>query len=322
MTRRLAALPPWLPRWTLLILSLVGWGLFGRALLINVLGSITLVDEEIGGLGRDTYAYWLAGTHIVEGEPLYGIETIDELGAYLYPPPFAQLWVPLSFLPGLLVDWGWRILGILSIRYMAGSWQIAGLWWLYPGTIIEITAGNVTFQMAALTVAGLRGRAEGIFPAAIVKFSAVAVVPFIWLRRPQARRGLVVGGVIAAGAVGLSVLLGPDLWREYLGDLGGQGSLSMDHPSIIHILPTPAVDFLLRIAIAAAIVVASVRYDSPHLAYVAAFLITPVIWVQKLCALLALLTLENDDWLKPYRWPWGKKDAAASDPDTATEVPV
>ena len=66
-------------------------------------------------------------------------------------------------LPEVLTDWGWRALGLLSIRYMAGSWLVTGLWWLFPGSIIEITAGNVTFQIAALTVAGLRGIALGSF---------------------------------------------------------------------------------------------------------------------------------------------------------------
>ena len=72
----------------------------------------------------------------------------------------------------------------------------------------------------------------------------------------------------------------------------------------MHVLPTPAADFLLRVVVAAVVVVASVRLDSPHLAYVAAFLITPTLWVQRFSVLFALLTLQNDDWLKPYRWPW------------------
>ena len=262
-------------------------------------------------MGRDTYAYWLAGANIAAGEPLYWAEVINDFGAYLYPPPFAQAWVPMSYLPEVVADWGWRLLGVLSVRYMAGSWQVAGLWWLYPGTIIEITAGNVTLQIAALTVAGLRGRAEGIFPATIVKFSAAAVVPFLWLRRPETRHGLVIGGVVAAAVVAVSFVVGPGLWHEYVDDLGGQSAMSMVNPSIIHVLPTPGADFLLRVGIASVIVIASVRYDSPHLAFAAAVLLTPVIWVQKLCVLLALLTLEGGAWLKPYLWRARGEEIAA-----------
>ena len=31
----------------------------------------------------------------------------------------------------------------------------------------------------------------------------------------------------------------------------------------------------------------------------------------------ALLTLENDDWLKAYRWPWKKGEEEASTPEAA-----
>lgn len=308
--RRSFSVPSWLPRWTLLILSLVGWGLFGRAMIINVLGSVSLVGEEIGGMGVDTYAYWLAGANIAAGASPYGAETIQDLGGYLYPPPFAQMWVPMSAMPSVIVDWGWRVLGVVSVRYMAGSWQVAGLWWLFPGSIVEITAGNVTFQVAALTVAGLRGRAEGVLPAAVVKFSTVAVVPFLWVRRPETRRGLLVGGVVAAAMVAASVALAPDLWRDWVDFMGTQGGEVIDNASIVTILPTPAADFLLRVAIAGIVVGVSIRYDSPHLAYIAAFLLTPTLWVQRFSVLFALLTLENDDWLKPYRWPWHRGTAA------------
>ncbi len=291
-----------LARFAFLVLSLIGWGFFGRALIITIAASISLAGEEVGGLGRDTYAYWLAGANALAGEPLYGATTIEEFGAYLYPPPFAQVWAPISLLPEVIADWGWRILGVLSIRYMAGSWQMAGVWWLVPGSITEISAGNVTFQMAALTVAGLRGHAQGIFPAAIVKFSSVAVVPFIWFRRPRARRGLLVGGVIAFALVALSALLGPGLWREYLSALDSIGALQAEHPSIIRLLPTAGADYLLRLVVLGVVVVASVRFDSPHLAFVAAVFLTPVLWGQKLCVLVALLTLEDDRLPRPFLW--------------------
>lgn len=298
------ALPGWLPRWTLLVLSVLGWGLFLRAIIINALGTVSLSGEEIGGMGVDTYAYWLAGANVAAGDSPYLAHSIQDLGGYLYPPPFAQAWVPLSSLPATLIDWGWRVLGVLSVRYMAGSWQVAGLWWLFPGSIVEITAGNITFQIAAVTVAGLRGHAEGVLPAAIVKFSTVAVVPFLWLRRPATRHGLLLGSAVAAAVLAVSFVLDPGLWREYVDFIVGQGALANENASIVTILPTPAADFLLRLAIAAAVVVAAIRFDSPHLAYVAAFLLTPTLWVQRFSVLLALLTLENDEWLRPYRWPW------------------
>jgi hypothetical protein len=309
----------WLvPRVFLLLLSIIGWGLFLRMVVVNVAATVSLSGEAVSGLGIDTYAYWLAGSHLLDGAPLYEARALDELGAYFYAPPFAQAWMPLSLLPQVVVEWGWRILGLLSIRYMAGSWLVSGLWMLFPGTIVELTAGNVTFQVAALTVAGLRGRAEGIFPAALVKLSSVAVVPFLWLRRPAARRGLLVGSAITAVVVAVSVVADAGLWRDYLDTLRGQADLSFEGTSILHILPTPAADYLLRVAVAAVIVIASVRFDSPHLAYLAAFLATPTLWEQRLAVLSALLTLENDRWLRPYLWPWRRVGVPAEQAATPT----
>jgi hypothetical protein len=214
-------------------------------------------------------------------------------------------------LPPLVADWAWRVLGILCIRYMARSWLMTGVWLLFPGALIELTAGNVTFQLAALTVAGLRGRAEGILPAALVKVDTLAVVPFLWFRRPAARKGLLVGGAIAVLMVGASVILGPELWRDYAGTLGSQAGLSLQSTDIVHILPSTGTDFVLRLAIATIIIVASIRFDSPHLAFIAMFIAAPTIWAQRSVVLLALLTLEGDGWLKPYLWPWRAREQPA-----------
>ena len=151
-----------LPRILLLSLSIIGWGLALRVGLVLVGAAVAPDGEGIAAMGSDSYAYWIAGSHLIEGAPLYQGAAIDQPGAYFYPPVFAQVWAPLAMLPPLVVDWGWRVLGILSIRYMAGSWLMTGVWLLFPGAIVELTAGNVTYQLAAVTVAGLRGRAEGI----------------------------------------------------------------------------------------------------------------------------------------------------------------
>ena len=40
----------------------------------------------------DTHAYWLAGARLLDGDPIYQATAIDEIGAYFYPPLFAQAW--------------------------------------------------------------------------------------------------------------------------------------------------------------------------------------------------------------------------------------
>jgi hypothetical protein len=115
---------------------------------------------------------------------------------------------------------------------------------------------------------------------------------------------LIVGGAMAAVAVAASAALGPGLWRDYLGVLGSQAELSLQSTEVLHILPSAGSDYLLRLVIAVAVLVASIRLDSPRLAFLAVFISTPTIWAQRSVVLLALLTIEGDRWLKPYLWPW------------------
>jgi len=183
---------------------------------------------------------------------------------------------------------------------------------------MEISSGNVTLQLAAITVAGIRGHAAGILPSTLVKFGALAVVPFLWFRRPGTRRSLLIGGAIAVGIVAVTFLLAPGLWFDYLDMLGRQSGAPFN-PLMIHVLPTPATDFALRAAVALVLVVASIRRDSPHLAFVAAFLLTPTIWFFRFAVLLALPTLENDDRVRPYLWQWSKRGGEG---EAATTTPA
>ena len=61
---------------------------------------------------HDTVAYWLAGRHLLEGAPVY---TSGLFLAFLYAPPWAILWAPISLLPIDLVVAGMLILQVLAL---------------------------------------------------------------------------------------------------------------------------------------------------------------------------------------------------------------
>jgi hypothetical protein len=107
----------------------------GKALLLRLLtdaglvlggalavASMVLIARDYGGLGYDTPSYWLAGRHVIEGAHLYDPDPYSTLALYTYPPIFAQAYVPLALLPELFVAWAWRATGVLSLRYLTGSW--------------------------------------------------------------------------------------------------------------------------------------------------------------------------------------------------------
>jgi hypothetical protein len=257
-----------------------------------------LVASESHGIGEDSHAYWLAGHRLLSGEPIYLADDLVGLGAYRYVPVFAQAWATSTLLPEVLGAWAWRLTGLLSIRYMAGSWLVAGIWMLVPGTLTELGAGNVTLQVAAVTVAGLRGHAQGVIPATIVKFSAVMVIPYVWRCLPAARRGLLAGAAMSLLVIAVSAMLDAGLWGDWWASLLRQADFGFEGTPVLHLLPTPGQDHILRVALAGGLAVAAVAWRSPHVAFVAAVLATPVVWPQRLCVLMALPTLTDDAWVR------------------------
>src|SRR5664280_1254273 len=67
-----------------------------------------------------TNAYGLAARHLLDGDELYAQAQIWTAGAYKYPPIYAQLMLPIGLVPEGIVDWIWRIVGVLCLRYLAG----------------------------------------------------------------------------------------------------------------------------------------------------------------------------------------------------------
>ncbi len=125
------------------------------------LTALALVVMHDGGRAYDAHAYWLAGRHGLEGTPLCDPNVdIETLGAFKYPPLFAQAFAPFAVLPELAFDWLWRIVCLLALR------------------------GRPTYLPVAIAL----------------KFGPALLVPFILLRRSAAdRRRLLLGlGAFAA----------------------------------------------------------------------------------------------------------------------------
>ena len=176
-----------------------------------------LIEHGIYGYGGegagDVLAYWTAGAHLVASEPVYG-GGVGGYAAFLYPPPLAQLFAPLSLLPFPIVVWLWRAVIVTALRIAVGSWRNAGLAMpLWPPVISEIDAGNVHLLVAAATAEAIRGRAQGLGPVALMKFATVAAVPMAMRTGP---RGLLIGGAIAAIVMVGSFMAAPDLWVSYV----------------------------------------------------------------------------------------------------------
>ena len=179
-----------------------------RAVLL-ALGIARIRFEFTVGLGQDSHAYWLAATH---RDGMYGVPLARD--AYLYTPVLAQLLWPVAHLP-------FAVFGVLW-----GSAEAAVFWWLLRDTpllwrvpamvacVPECLAGNVYAFMAAALVLGVRRGWPWLVPG-LTKVQP-GLVGAVWLAGSGRWRALVTGGAWTVAVVGLSYLVGPDDWAQWL----------------------------------------------------------------------------------------------------------
>jgi hypothetical protein len=254
---------------------------------IGLAAAIVLIRHD-GGHGYDSYAYWLAGRNVLEGQPLYFQHAEGALGAYRYPPLFAQLWAPFTLMPALAFSWVVRIICLLCVRYLAGSWRNVGLWLLVPLTLTELSVANVTFPMAVMTVMALNGRAWMAPWAAALKIGPVLVMPYLWFARPAMRRTLIAGLLVLAAACTVSFGLTPDSWMLYVQSLGWLTAAETESFGVVRLVPSGLLDFAWRFALGGALVAFAIRRGSDRMAFTATIIAVPVLAIWRLVPLLAV----------------------------------
>jgi hypothetical protein len=162
---------------------------FGLAIAIGLGIGFALYQLKVNGFGMnpviDGDAYWLAAIRLREGAPLYspGHGAADPL-VFRYGAWFAWLWVPLTYLPHLLVITAWR-LGLVAcalalIPMLRGShWATLALWVCVPPLIASGIHGSVQPLVVLLAVSG----PIGLGFAAGIKAAPIAFVAlYLWRR--------------------------------------------------------------------------------------------------------------------------------------------
>jgi hypothetical protein len=141
-------------------------------------GQVTLWSSMGAWPFHDTANVWLAGRHLLEGKPVYD-GLLGGLLVFVYSPPIAILAAPLSLFPVEVLAAGLLVAQILALRWIAGSWKVAGIVAWLPFVPRELVTGNTDLLMAAAIYASVRGlRGSGYAAAlfAFVKFSPALAV--------------------------------------------------------------------------------------------------------------------------------------------------
>ena len=288
----------------------MGWVIAWFVLIVAAVDAISVLRDYLGNdwwPAYDTYAYELAARHIVQGSILYQPALIYTMGAYKYPPIFAQLLTPIAFMPERPVDWAWRIVSLMCLRYMCGSWKLtllAGIEW---PILLELGFGNVTLALGAVCLWSFRDkRAIYLLPwFAGMKFGPALLLPYLWWTRPETRRPIVIGCAIFAAACLASFAVAPGLWWDYLGTFGWEASSQMQAFYVYAIVPNHGgTDFAIRLAIAVVAMLIAMRWRLDWLAFIAATLTMPIFSLTRMSVLVALWPL----WLRGAVDRWRRSD--------------
>ena len=127
---------------------------------------------------HDTATNYLAGMHLRSGEPVY-TSLLGTFLSFVYAPPWAVLWALLSLLPFELVAICEFAAQVLALRYVAGSWRVAGLLCWLPFVPRALVTGNVDLLIAAAlyaAVLGIRGSGYAGALFTFAKFSPILAV--------------------------------------------------------------------------------------------------------------------------------------------------
>jgi hypothetical protein len=176
-----------------------------------VAGVAMVAYMVIGGarFGLDSHAYWRA----LQVEHPYGLEP-HEADAYLYSPLFVQVLRPVGLLPWPAFCALWATLQAVAVLWLLGPlgwrWRIPLLMLCVP----EFILGNVHALMAVSLVIGFLR--PGFWSFLALSKIAPAAPPAVWLAVRGEWKRLFTFLAWTSVLVGLSVLVSPSLWAEWI----------------------------------------------------------------------------------------------------------
>ena len=228
----------------------------------------------------DAYAYWTT-----RSGDFYAAASTGQIGAYLYSPAFAQALAPLTWLPVAVFTALWTALNCAALWWLLGRMALPSL--LFLPIPFEIISGNVHLLYAVAIVAGFR------YPVSWALMLLTKVTPgvgVLWFLVRREWRAFVLAIGVTAVIAAVSFLLDRTAWESWLrllqADLSGAGQASFQ--TVGWYLPVP---LLPRLIGAAALVAFAAWSDRRWLVPVAVALALPVLWLNGLAVLAAVVPL-------------------------------
>lgn len=208
------------------------------------------------------------------------VYTVNSAG-FFYTPAVAQFLEPFRILPVAVFGALW-VAGLMVLLYaMLGQRAILGL--LFIPVAWEVFTGNIHLVFAAVVLAGFRYPALWAIPLLTKVTPGVGILWFL-VRREWRSLALAVG--TTAAIAGVSFLLAPDLWREWVGVIVANRNATGDYPSV----PVP---LLVRLPAAAVLVTWGALTNRRWTVLIATMISAPIMWWTSLSMLVALVGHEK-----------------------------
>ncbi len=264
----------------------------------SVLVALVILGFQGGrGWGLDAWAYWGV-------DPVHPYsQTVGSYGAFLYGPPIAQLFAIAGNLPWPVFLTGWTVLLIGVYAWTTKRYALA-LLGLFPAAILELINGNIHLLLAMAVALGFRYPWTWSF---VLLTKVTPGIGLVWFAVRREWRSLAIALGATALIAGVSFLLAPWMWREWIELLIAESSKPMAPKAI----PIP---LWMRLPAAFLLVVWGARTDRPWTVAVAAWLAIPAMWWYSCVMLLAIIPIN--------RWHREEQAARATGPDRTAPHPA
>lgn len=233
----------------------------------------------------DARAWWTINLSDLYGP---GEQSLALVGAFRYSPAAAWLFLPATWLSWEALVVAYIVLSTAALALMVGRWTPV-LIIAFPPVLLELVNGNIAIFLALAIWAGMRWPAAWAF---VLLTKVTPGVGVLWFAVRREWRNLAVALGATALIVGVGAVIAPALWLEWLRSLG-----------IAAAVPPPdgVPPLLVRLPVAAGIVVVAARTDRAWLVPVAACLAQPILWLHGTAILTAAIPLwwERERWRRP-----------------------
>ncbi len=267
-------------------------GLALAGVIIAVWMYVVVGDPTWREPGRDALVYW----GVDPANPYEG-STVGGVNAYLYSPAFAQAFAVFAWLPREVFVVVWIVILAAAAVWLARPWPAALLVLALPVSQ-EVLIGNIHLLLAAAMVVGLRWPAAWAF---VLLTKVTPGVGLLWFVVRREWRNLLIAGVATAAIAGVSFVVAPQPWFDWIALLRGDGAQESGR-------------LLVRVAAAAGVVIWGAWTNRAWTVPLAGLIALPVIWADSFSMLLGCVALSRwrarDRGTEPLR-PDAKPPAVA-----------